>query len=219
MKKFTVILSIMLMSTNVYAGCTYKIQQNPYTKRYEISCTGGRTYTYSIYKKTAAKTQSVQTAQTSRPAQTTQPTQTTQTTQTTKPTQATQTSQSTDIEQQILSLVNSERRANGLSPLVLDSGLCRVAAAKAEDMKNKGYFSHTSPTYGSPFDMLKSFGISYRTAGENIAKGQKTPQAVMTAWMNSQGHRKNILAQGYTKLGVGYVYNNGSPYWVQIFTG
>ena len=67
--------------------------------------------------------------------------------------------------------------------------------------------------------MMKKFGISYRAAGENIAKGQKTPQAVMSAWMNSDGHRKNILGKSYTQLGVGYVYNNGSPYWVQLFKG
>jgi uncharacterized protein YkwD len=66
--------------------------------------------------------------------------------------------------------------------------------------------------------MLKSFGISYKTAGENIAKGQKTPQAVVTAWMNSDSHRANILNKNFTKLGVGYA-NGSSPYWVQIFIG
>jgi uncharacterized YkwD family protein len=94
-----------------------------------------------------------------------------------------------------------------------------VAQAKAEDMAQNNYFSHTSPTYGTPFEMLKAFGVSYSTAGENIAKGQKSADAVMTAWMNSDGHRKNILGTGYTKLGVGYVNKNGTTYWVQMFIG
>ena len=82
------------------------------------------------------------------------------------------------------------------------------------------YFSHQSPTYGSPFDMLKKFGVSYRSAGENIAAGQRTPQEVMNAWMNSSGHRANILNKNYTELGVGY-YKGGSygHYWVQTFVG
>lgn len=120
--------------------------------------------------------------------------------------------------QQVLELVNTERAKNGLSPLTLSSSVTKVAQLKAEDMKNKNYFSHTSPTYGSPFDMLKRFGISYRTAGENIAKGQKTPQAVVNAWMNSPGHRANILGKGYTQLGVGCT-GGSSPYWVQTFIG
>lgn len=120
--------------------------------------------------------------------------------------------------QQILTLVNNERAKEGLSPLTLSSEVSRVAQAKAEDMKNNNYFSHTSPTYGSPFDMLKKFGVSYRTAGENIAKGQKTPQAVVSAWMNSPGHRANIMNKNFTKLGVGYT-GGSSPYWVQMFIG
>ena len=82
-------------------------------------------------------------------------------------------------------------------------------------MKNLGYFSHTSPTYGSPFDMMKNFGISYRSAGENIAKGYATPEAVVKGWMNSPGHRANILNKSFTHIGVGYV-ENGS-YWTQMF--
>ncbi len=141
--------------------------------------------------------------------------------QTTTQTTSQNTAQKPDmsVANQILSIVNKERAANGLPALTLDTQLCTAAQAKAEDMKAKNYFSHTSPTYGSPFEMMKKFGISYRAAGENIAKGQKTPQAVMSAWMNSDGHRKNILGKSYTQLGVGYVYNNGSPYWVQLFKG
>ena len=84
-------------------------------------------------------------------------------------------------------------------------------------MHDLGYFSHTSPTYGSPFDMMKSFGISYRAAGENIAKGQTTPAAVVNAWWNSAGHRQNMLNASYTQIGVGYVADG--KYWTQMFIG
>ena len=118
---------------------------------------------------------------------------------------------------QVLNLVNKHRRENGLKELTLNSNLSNVAQIKAEDMKNNYYFSHTSPTYGSPFDMMKQFGISYKTAGENIAKGQKTPEAVVNAWMNSEGHRANILNANYTQMGLGYT--NGTVYWCQMFIG
>lgn len=118
-------------------------------------------------------------------------------------------------ESEVVRLVNIERQKNGLSPLTQDWQLSRVARYKSEDMKNKGYFSHTSPTYGSPFEMMKNFGISYRSAGENIAKGYATPEAVVKGWMNSPGHRANILNKSFTHIGVGYV-ENGS-YWTQMF--
>ncbi|WP_425436294.1 CAP domain-containing protein [Paenibacillus rigui] len=114
---------------------------------------------------------------------------------------------------QVVDLVNQERTKAGLKPLTSDSALTNVALAKAKDMYTNNYFDHTSPTYGSPFDMMKSFGISYTYAGENIAKGQRNPQEVMTAWMNSAGHRQNILSPNYTKIGVAYF--NGE--WVQEF--
>ncbi len=120
-------------------------------------------------------------------------------------------------QQEILRLVNQERAKQGLKALELDWQVSRVAQYKSDDMANKNYFDHQSPTYGSPFDMLKSFNVKYRSAGENIAKGQKTPQAVMTAWMNSSGHRANILGSSYTHLGVGYTVKNGTPYWTQMF--
>ncbi|WP_164779759.1 CAP domain-containing protein [Paenibacillus kobensis] len=116
---------------------------------------------------------------------------------------------------QVLDLVNAQRKNNGLGALTLDSALSNMALVKAKDMINNNYFDHNSPTYGSPFDMMKQFGISYRSAGENIAKGQTTAQQVMNDWMNSAGHRANILNSSYTKLGVGF-YNNA---WVQEFTG
>ena len=124
------------------------------------------------------------------------------------------------MEKQVASLTNSERKAAGLGNLTLDSQLSKLARMKAEDMAKKGYFSHTSPTYGSAFDMMKKYGVSYRTAGENIAKGQKTPEAVMKGWMNSSGHRANILSSAYTHIGVGYAKDSkGNTYWVQIFKG
>ena len=120
-------------------------------------------------------------------------------------------------ENEVVRLVNVERSKQGLKSLDSDWQLSRVARYKSQDMRDNGYFSHTSPTYGSPFEMMKSFGISYRTAGENIAKGQKTPAAVVNAWMNSSGHRANILNSSFTKIGVGYVANGN--YWTQMFTG
>jgi uncharacterized YkwD family protein len=97
----------------------------------------------------------------------------------------------------------------------MDWQLSRVARYKSQDMSDIGYFSHTSPTYGSPFEMMRSFGISYRTAGENIAKGYRTAEAVVNGWMNSPGHRANILNSTYTHIGVGYVSQGN--YWTQMF--
>ena len=122
------------------------------------------------------------------------------------------------VEQSVIQLTNQQRANNGLKPLEYNWELCRIARYKSQDMIDKKYFNHTSPTYGSPFDMIKAFGLSYRSAGENIAKGQKDAQAVVTAWMNSSGHRANILNSGYTQIGVGYaVDSNGTPYWTQMF--
>lgn len=128
-----------------------------------------------------------------------------------------------DVSQQakdVLSLVNAERQKQGLSSLTLSNKLTAVANEKARDMAVNNYFSHTSPTYGSPFQMLQQYGIRYRTAGENIAAGQRTPQEVMNSWMNSSGHRANILNSAYTEIGIGY-YAGGSygTEWVQLFTG
>ncbi|WP_157244027.1 CAP domain-containing protein [Paenibacillus elgii] len=114
---------------------------------------------------------------------------------------------------QVVNLVNQERAKAGLKPLASDSALTSMALAKAKDMYTNNYFDHTSPTYGSPFDMMKSFGITFSYAGENIAKGQRSPQEVMNAWMNSEGHRQNILSPNFTKIGVAYY--NGE--WVQEF--
>lgn len=123
----------------------------------------------------------------------------------------------TGFEREVVRLVNIERAKRGLSELTHDWELSRVARIKSQDMKDNRYFSHTSPTYGSPFQMMKSFGIKYRSAGENIARGQATPQAVVNAWMNSSGHRANILNSSFTHIGVGYVADG--KYWTQMFVG
>lgn len=120
-------------------------------------------------------------------------------------------------EQEVIRLVNVERAKAGLGALTEDWQLSRVARYKSQDMHDRGYFSHTSPTYGSPFDMMRSFGVTYRSAGENIAMGYATPAAVVNAWMNSAGHRANILNASFTKIGVGYV--SSGNYWTQMFTG
>lgn len=123
----------------------------------------------------------------------------------------------TDFEQEVIRLVNEIRANNGLKALTYDWQLSRVARIKSQDMKDNRYFAHNSPVYGTPFQMMKAFGISYRTAGENIAKGYSTPQAVVNGWMNSSGHRANILNANYTHIGVGYV--SGGNYWTQMFIG
>lgn len=120
--------------------------------------------------------------------------------------------------QQILDLVNKERTKAGLKPLTLNSQVSQAAQIKSEDMMKNGYFSHTSPTYGTPFALMQRLGIKYNYAGENIAKGQKTPEAVVDAWMNSEGHRKNILNGSFKEMGIGYA-KGGSTYWVQMFIG
>lgn len=120
-------------------------------------------------------------------------------------------------ETEVVRLVNVERAKRGLSALSADAELSRGARAKSQDMRDKGYFSHESPTYGSPFQMMKAFGVSYRAAGENIAYGYATPEKVVSAWMDSEGHRANILNASYARLGVGYVADG--HYWTQWFVG
>ncbi|USL36708.1 CAP domain-containing protein [Priestia megaterium] len=131
---------------------------------------------------------------------------------------AEQTKDASQFEQKVVDLVNQEREKQGLKPLTLNKKLSDVARTKSKDMMGKGYFDHNSPTYGSPFDMMKQFGIEYTTAGENIAKGQQSPEDVMNAWMNSDGHRKNILNPDFTEIGVGYVKGD-TTYWTQQFIG
>lgn len=125
----------------------------------------------------------------------------------------------TQAEQQMINLVNQERQQAGLKPLAVDYRLVRLARLKSQDMIDKGYFSHQSPTYGSPFDMMKNAGISYRWAGENIA-GAGSVDRAHNGLMNSEGHRANILKSDFTHIGIGVI--NGGPYgmmFTQMFIG
>lgn len=116
----------------------------------------------------------------------------------------------------VASLVNAARRDAGLSELELDADLCAAAQARAQEIAQS--FSHTRPDGSSCFTILEEFGISYRAAGENIAMGQRTPEEVMDGWINSSGHRANILNGTFTSIGVGYYVDGaGAAHWVQIF--
>lgn len=119
-----------------------------------------------------------------------------------------------NIENNVIKLVNAERQKRGIAPIKSNWQLSRVARYKSQDMRDKKYFSHTSPAYGSPFAMIRNFGISFTTAGENIAMGQTTAEQVMNSWMNSAGHRSNILNPNFSEIGVGYASGN---YWTQMF--
>lgn len=122
-------------------------------------------------------------------------------------------------EKEVFDLINAKRTAAGLSALKIDAELQNVARAKAEDMVKNNYFSHTSPTYGSPFDMMKSFGVSYKTAGENIA-GNSSNTGAVNAWMNSEGHKANILNSSFNYTGVAVVKSSKyGKIFVQMFIG
>ncbi|MBR3152554.1 MAG: SH3 domain-containing protein [Clostridia bacterium] len=122
-------------------------------------------------------------------------------------------------EKEVFNLINVQRKNNGLSELKIDSEVQRVARIKAQDMNDNNYFAHESPTYGSPFQMLNSFKVSYRTAGENIA-GNSSNSGAVTAWMNSSGHRANILNSSYNYTGIGVVSNSKyGKLYVQMFIG
>ena len=124
-------------------------------------------------------------------------------------------------EMKVLELVNAERAKHGLSSLSWDNRLADVARAHSRDMAARNFFAHNNPDGKTPFDRIKAAGINYGSAGENIATGQKTPEEVVDAWMNSEGHRANILNASYKKLGVGYVTANRGykTYWTQNFIG
>ena len=122
-------------------------------------------------------------------------------------------------EQEVFNLINQQRANNGLSALKVDAEVQRVAKIKAQDMVDSSYFSHNSPTYGSPFDMLNSFKVSYKTAGENIA-GNSSNSAAVNAWMNSAGHKANILNSSYNYTGIGVVSSpTYGKIYVQMFVG
>lgn len=131
----------------------------------------------------------------------------------------TTTSELTADEKEVFDLINAKRTANGLSALKIDDELQNVARIKAQDMVDNNYFSHTSPVYGSPFDMIKKFGISYKTAGENIA-GNSSNSGAVNAWMNSSGHRANILNSSFNYTGIGVVKSpKYGKVFVQMFMG
>jgi uncharacterized YkwD family protein len=119
------------------------------------------------------------------------------------------------IEQQVLTLTNQERAKAGLKALATDAALMDSARAKSADMSKNNYFSHTSPTMGSPFDQMKAKGIQYKAAAENIAMGQQSAAEVVKAWMESPGHRANIMNGNFTHIGIGYVAQGN--YWTQQF--
>lgn len=117
---------------------------------------------------------------------------------------------------QVVELVNKERAKAGVSPLTIDTGLESAALVRTKEIQTS--FSHTRPNGSSFATAIKEAGISYRRSGENIAWGQRTPEAVVNAWMNSDGHRANILNPNFGRIGVGYLTNaSGTPYWVQLF--
>ena len=132
---------------------------------------------------------------------------------------STETSNMNSDEKEVFDLINKQRTNNGLQALKIDNEVQKVARIKAQDMVDNNYFAHESPTYGTPFQMLKSFKISYKTAGENIAANSSNSGAV-NAWMNSSGHKANILNSSYNYTGIGVVSSKkyGKMY-VQMFIG
>lgn len=117
--------------------------------------------------------------------------------------------------EQVVALTNQARAENGLEPLAISTSLMESAQFKTDDMVATRTLSHDSPNYGGFQNILNRFNIAYRAAGENIAVGQRSPEEVVNAWMNSEGHRKNILNSNYTHIGVGYSSNG--HYWTQHF--
>ena len=122
------------------------------------------------------------------------------------------------LESEVARLVNVERARHGLPALTYNWQVARVARIKSQDMISNRYFSHISPVYGSPFKMLEDFNLRFSSAAENIAMGQRTAQEVMNSWMNSPGHRANILSRNITQIGVGAAKaSNGTLYFTQLF--
>ncbi|MEM6955969.1 MAG: CAP domain-containing protein [Myxococcota bacterium] len=122
-------------------------------------------------------------------------------------------------EAAVRALANEARAADGTGPLACDPLMAQVARAHGQDMCDEGYFAHNSQDGSTPFDRMREAGVSYGTAGENIARGQRTPDAVHTGWMNSSGHRRNILNDRFGRIGIGYVAcpSGRGPFWVQVF--
>ncbi len=184
-----------------------KVAVASFQKAQGISATGWMTNTtFQRLQMAYAK----QTNPTTTPMKPTQPTAP-------APTPTTETNVGNSDENRILALTNAERQRNGLAPLRANSALMHQARIKAQDMVSNNYFSHQSPTLGSPFDQLRTAGIVYSTAGENIA-GNRSADSAFNSWMNSSGHRANILNGNFNQIGIGVV--NGGPYGkmlVQMF--
>lgn len=122
------------------------------------------------------------------------------------------------LEQEVIRLVNEERTRIGRKALTENDKLSNVARIKSQDFINNNYFSHNSPTYGSPSEMLRRFNIPFTAIAENIGQGQQSAREVMNDWMNSTMHRNNILNSTYNQIGVGVARDeNGRLYWTQIF--
>lgn len=121
------------------------------------------------------------------------------------------------IEQEVIALVNASRTSMGLGAVRCDPAMTAVARGHSSDMCSRGYFDHTGLDGRDPFDRLRDGGVRFSSAGENIAWGQSDADEVHTAWMNSAGHRRNILDGDYARIGVGLDRCGGEMYWTQVF--
>lgn len=228
-KVFNLLLVILLCTSSIgYAG-SYNNQDIDCNQTYAQNCgykiNYNNDYYYSKYfynyvaRNTAPVKPEIPKEVPSAPSQPNIPTQPTTPVEPAKPVEPVQNYSGMSADEiEVVRLVNVEREKAGLTPLKASSELSKVARAKSEDMARNNYFSHTSPTYGSPFDMMKQFGISYKTAGENIAKGYLSSASVMNGWMNSSGHRDNILNSSFGTIGVGAYKQGSTIYWTQMFT-
>ncbi|MEG1705617.1 MAG: CAP domain-containing protein [Clostridia bacterium] len=115
----------------------------------------------------------------------------------------------------IIKYINDKRKGNGIKPLIINSKLNEIAVLKSQEMIKKDYFSHTSPSYGTPFKMMKNFGITYKTAGENIA-GNTTMKKAVDSWMASETHKKNILSNAYNYIGAGATISDKYGYIIDV---
>ena len=189
-------------------------------KNGQSSCTGTNSNT-SAKNPTAAPTKAPAATPTKTPAAPTKvptatPTKAPTPTPTKSPSQSSGNTSLSNYASQVLQLVNQERAKAGLSAYTTNSSLTSAANLRAKEIAQS--FSHTRPNGTSFSTALQQYNISYRTAGENIAYGQKTPQEVVTGWMNSTGHRANILNSNFNKIGIGVYQSNGTYYWTQEFT-
>ena len=166
---------------------------------------------------TRASAKSSSKATTTKP--TTKATTTKTTPTTTKKTTTTTAGYVSNYEEQVLTLVNAERKKEGKAPLAMDAKLREAAKVRAEEISREGHFSHERPDRSFFFSIYDEFNISYAFQGENIAMGYGTPAAVMEGWMNSEGHRENILTDEYSAIGIGCYKKEGNIYWVQLFGG